>query len=87
MSDKAPRTDTSPRPFTVSAQAQDQLKKRQTRYWKRLQRRHLSQRRYQVRNMRARERSPIRGFLVTHRRQFYVAHKSVQPGETHADNM
>ena len=83
MSDKAPRTNPTPRPFTVSAQAQDQLKKRQTRHWKKLQRNRPSQRRYWVQNLRARERNPIRGYLVAHRRQFAVSHKSVQPGESH----
>lgn len=86
MSDKEPRTAPPRRPFTVSTQAQDQLKRRQTRYWKQVQRSHPSRRRYQVRNMRARERSPIRGFLVTHRRQFAVSHKSVQPGESQANH-
>ncbi len=82
MSDNAPRTDSSERPYTVSAPARARLTKRQTRHWRQLQGpRQPSERRYWVLSLRARQRNPIRGYLVTHRRMFGVSHKSVQPGE------
>jgi hypothetical protein len=87
MSDKAPRTTpVSKQPFTVSAQVRSKLNRKQTRYWRQMQQNHLLERRYWVQMLRARQRSPIRGFLVAHRRMFGVSHKSVQPGQVQADS-
>lgn len=84
MSDKGPRPEVSPsiqRPYRVAPQVQESLSRRQTRYWRRMQRRCASPRRYWVRSQRAYCRNFIRSELVAHRTMFHVSHKSVQPGE------
>ncbi|MBN1963350.1 MAG: hypothetical protein JW910_01810 [Anaerolineae bacterium] len=82
MSDHAPHNHPT-RQFFISPQVREKLSPKSTS-WRRLQA--LSEtgraaRRYWVRSMRALQRSPIRGLLVTHRRQFGVSHKSVQDGQ------
>lgn len=85
MSDKGPRHDDKTRTYRVSQNVRERLLREQTRNWRRAQRDTGAPRRYWVRHQRAYCRDLIRGELVTHRRRFAVSHKSVQPGQSPAD--
>ncbi|MBN2471424.1 MAG: hypothetical protein JXN59_11925 [Anaerolineae bacterium] len=82
MADHGPHKDDKTRTYRVSQNVRERLLQEQTRNWRRAQRDFGSPRRYRVRNQRVYGRSLIRGDLVTHRRQFGISHKSVQPGQS-----
>lgn len=77
-----PHKDDKTRTYRISQDVRARLLQEQTRNWRRAQRDFGSPRRYWVRHQRVYGRSLIRGDLVTHRRQFGVSHKSVQPGHS-----
>lgn len=81
MSDQAPQDPT--RQVRMSPRIRAQQSPKRT-LWRKLQQFNAPRRQarwYWVHSLRKQDRNPVRGLLVTHRRQFGVSHKSVQPGD------